>query len=1293
MVYNSAFTESLDLPSFEAGMNFFFNLELDSRIDYGLFPIVPYGSAPFRPDPIHIDQSLLKFEFDLDPNSNNGEGLPPTFVMLENTPFEQRLGLLDDGEYLGEAPFSVQMSVKDDPVKRRLDLGSGQLVNPFGKGDSILGPEERNLTITGSMSDSKIEYSFQTGLLRLGLDLDGIAAFLGSAALTGAGHSFTHFDEKFFEDKVSVEGDLIDVKYGPEFGYRETVTIEPEFEVTLNFDDEVAINDHGQISFTNSFKGKWSDLPGIALIGDEPVEVTVNFDRVTGKQTKRAVFYVTDYLDLTVMEIEKLSFYDTFELELPALFSKRTSLLGKLLEEAELEITNQNQTIAPFNLNTGPVGTSSFTLTPAPSKLVYWSGGVEEFSTSPSDWRELATHTAPASLQNAVLVIGRGGGTEQVISDLEFERLEDDGDDLDVVTSVAGLVIPKRSTFTQRGARTWSLSRIVNDGLYQTVDQCFTRFRGLVLTITGQGLMRFDGTLELDAALLFHGPDHTIILRDPRSIGGEQHRFTAQQFENAGQIVTERGGATDLTATQRLTNSGSIIATAGGSTLTTPLLINDGLIEVRGANSFFSVNHPALTGQVSIQSTTGTGQFIADNKGTMQFVTVLLDSPPGDSDRVQFKATNGGTIRFDNLLRVSETGLAELHVDETSKLVLNGINVARREAQVSLVNKGLVEVQDGQNRLYWTPIILRPKEPPPPGSHIVGINIINEGTIRIQPRAAAGFALLGFQAEIANYVPGGATLGPGTWELIGQAPTNPYKNDMGISAPLGLREAILEILITRISNEETYLGRIDLGDTNGDGIRDGYSPEDYDTQLAVSEANVLLSGAARFDYFNTVRENRGSFTLRNKNHFDTVGGLVNKGAIRVEAESRLNVFGDLTIDEGTVLVDGNAILDVKGNTIEVIGGNVTVQRPDVPLFVNTPWIVREKWIGLDAEGNDIVLEGRVSYGDAWFPTIGPNGDILVEGKRAVFEPLSRLNRVQGKLTLTGGNELRLAQSLTNEGTLELAKAGKLYVDGNLTNRGQLVIDTDSYLDVTGAFNVTAGSIQLDGVVHAASLDASAGTVLSGAGRFTGSLNIGGAFMAKVAGAATGGEQNELFVDGQVALGGDLQLMLGGVIPSAADTFTILNAARGLAGVFNNVAAGQRLDTVDGLGSFLVHYGADSPFNHNQITLSAFEPGLVADFDEDGDVDGNDLAEWRNGFGTSGSAIHMDGDADADLDVDGADFLVWQRQLGGGGAPAVVVSAPVPEPTPRALLWTMALLHCRPKVNGLFCCRRRQATIV
>ncbi|MBA3484633.1 MAG: hypothetical protein H0T51_22745 [Pirellulales bacterium] len=87
-------------------------------------------------------------------------------------------------------------------------------------------------------------------------------------------------------------------------------------------------------------------------------------------------------------------------------------------------------------------------------------------------------------------------------------------------------------------------------------------------------------------------------------------------------------------------------------------------------------------------------------------------------------------------------------------------------------------------------------------------------------------------------------------------------------------------------------------------------------------------------------------------------------------------------------------------------------------------------------------------------------------------------------------------------------------------------------------------------------------------------------------------------------------------------------------------------------------------------------GNPADFDNDGDVDGLDLAEWKMGFGTTGTAVKGDGDADADMDVDGADFLVWQQELGSSGASAI---AAIPEPA-TSLLVALAIAACSAAVR-------------
>jgi hypothetical protein len=63
---------------------------------------------------------------------------------------------------------------------------------------------------------------------------------------------------------------------------------------------------------------------------------------------------------------------------------------------------------------------------------------------------------------------------------------------------------------------------------------------------------------------------------------------------------------------------------------------------------------------------------------------------------------------------------------------------------------------------------------------------------------------------------------------------------------------------------------------------------------------------------------------------------------------------------------------------------------------------------------------------------------------------------------------------------------------------------------------------------------------------------------------------------------------------------------------------------------------------------------LADFDRDGDVDNDDLDDWRSAY-TNGTAL---GDADGDGVSSGRDFLIWQRQVGLG---TVAESIAVPEP--------------------------------
>ena len=110
-------------------------------------------------------------------------------------------------------------------------------------------------------------------------------------------------------------------------------------------------------------------------------------------------------------------------------------------------------------------------------------------------------------------------------------------------------------------------------------------------------------------------------------------------------------------------------------------------------------------------------------------------------------------------------------------------------------------------------------------------------------------------------------------------------------------------------------------------------------------------------------------------------------------------------------------------------------------------------------------------------------------------------------------------------------------------------------------------------------------------------------------------------------------------------------------------------------------GAVTPNTNPNPTLS--EGGPVGDYDDDGDVDARDLAEWSRSF----SIPDADASADADTDSDGADFLAWQRGLGSAPIGAV------PEPGAIALGGVGARACGRGATPGglrVFATRRRTA---
>lgn len=102
-----------------------------------------------------------------------------------------------------------------------------------------------------------------------------------------------------------------------------------------------------------------------------------------------------------------------------------------------------------------------------------------------------------------------------------------------------------------------------------------------------------------------------------------------------------------------------------------------------------------------------------------------------------------------------------------------------------------------------------------------------------------------------------------------------------------------------------------------------------------------------------------------------------------------------------------------------------------------------------------------------------------------------------------------------------------------------------------------------------------------------------------------------------------------------------------------------IDSIQFTGSGDAQIYLDDVFWDPQAT---FVPAIPGDFDGNQIVDSDDLAIWRQGFGTIAGAGIPNGDTDNDADVDGNDFLVWQRNF---NTSLNAAATSVPEP---ATVW-------------------------
>ncbi len=1090
----------LRMPGFSASAGVVCNVGLDGKFEYGLFPFVPYGIAPFN---WGFDWNWELFNFNMDLN-------------LPDWPSLSLPGIPDFT--LPDAGGDALMRIKLPPKNPLLSFAEIQLVNPV-----------KGTAIHSGIEDKSLYYLADGDLLRLGIDIDGIASW----AATGV--SFTGTEIDLGIGKLTY--DLIDVKYGPELGFEYEARVTPYLEVELTFDRPVLVRrKDGTVETVTSLAGAWNDLPEMALTDGQPVGVDVEFTGLKALFDHTGRLTLTDYMEIRAL-YAKLRLGGAIKGltigELGPVWHKKFSILGALLEELKFDLFNDHLEMG-VTIPSGLLDTKHhFVMQATSAPPVYMA--VEQGNLVDMGRYLPFAGTIPAQLVDATLVVATAAGPVASQEDLVALAYVDPGqketytrtylymgfvpmsmtfenvDDPLTISPIGGLWVPRDSTYQLRpdALRRLDVVEIINDGQID-IRGWLDLHSDTTLSFQGQGQAAFHGPATFRAESMQIGPGQTLeflpvqpfrsnatkLYKTAFYPWGPQHVYLATLDPSLGVWVDNH----ELNIASRITNAGTL--RINGATMEiglTDRLVNEasGLIEVTGGGSLqiatdLVTNAGRLVadaGQLqfdpSVQSFGGTrwsplgpagGWIEARNGGTVE----LLRTEVTDVGSAQgFWADDGGLVRFAGPVYCDDL---QLRIAPGGEMRLNGLRRYFEESRMQISNEGLLVIESGQ--VNWFSLMgptvgSNPGQTPNPRSRIETIDLHNSGTIRILPGAS-----LVVKARITDYDDGGAALVGGTWQLLG-APRE-FSN---LESPFGSPDvAQMGIKIVEIEQGQNILSEV-------------FELEQLNTNLVFNLADVTLSGAAAFPNFNTIGSNIGSIRLAEKQQFHTAGDLENWGRIAIESGAGLYVNGSLRVPLGELeVLDGS--LSFTG-TLETVGGRIAIGPQasvsglqtgpgKATLQAGWTWQVHEATRTDPDTGDVLSVEGGLL--DLQGISVGTNhASVLLEGNLASFPALAGLETNTGELRMQNAARLTLpAAELLNTGTIELGTGAWLILQGDLRNEGRLSVGADSLLDVQGTLTLSSPEpILLDGVIQAAAVDILQACEVIGSGRIVGDIKCAG----------------------------------------------------------------------------------------------------------------------------------------------------------------------------------------------------------
>ena len=368
-------------------------------------------------------------------------------------------------------------------------------------------------------------------------------------------------------------------------------------------------------------------------------------------------------------------------------------------------------------------------------------------------------------------------------------------------------------------------------------------------------------------------------------------------------------------------------------------------------------------------------------------------------------------------------------------------------------------------------------------------------------------------------------------------------------------------------------------------------------KIVTNSAGILLVGGGRItdefgaDALQSLAINNGVLEMRQS--FQTAGDFTNNGQLRVippiQNAAAFIITGRLTnFDANNKTLTGGAYLLLStGVALQFPGADIvtnsavlTLDHPD-----GSPAIIDEN--GADGLRNfanntasgSLTLRTNFHVNVPRFANAGyislirsftlPSGGVFEQSDGELSVSFYGGSNGWGKLDTQGGSILLQGGRLTGGGTLVGATTSSAVIspgNGDITPR----------MVFTGDLTLGSSSV----------LRFDLGGTLRGPGYPDGSPFSGDRQYGYDAIDCTA----SVILDGQLQVNLSTASPYGGrFTPDPNNTFILLKSQAPIVGSFRNVANGQRLNTVDGGGSFVVNYGPNTTSDPTAVVLSDFQP--------------------------------------------------------------------------------------------------------